>query len=245
MMLNNGGGLFNADGKPDVRHRRQHPGDGVRAGTRRREGSSTRRAVSYTTDNLIAQWNEQEDRHGHLHRRAWSTDPGAFRATSGHAAPLTGPERRQRPVWYFQNNLMMYANTPSQEASEAFLASLHRQHEDLLGRQRGRGTAGAEVDRRLPSSRPRTPKVKIIAEVGPGRQDLRRTEHDARSPRWPQSTAARPVTSSRRPSCAARPTEGGADHPSAGPRSRREVAGPTKGRRRHVIHASATAATTG
>ncbi|RZT11699.1 carbohydrate ABC transporter substrate-binding protein (CUT1 family) [Kribbella sp. VKM Ac-2569] len=118
MMVNNGGGMFDPDGKPDC-----VTDANIQAMTFVRElaneGIIDSGAVSYTADNLDAQWKNKKAGIGihtpGLAARAGTTgkdlhvmDP--LKSSSGTVAGL-----------FFVNNLMMYTNTPSQEASEAFL----------------------------------------------------------------------------------------------------------------------------
>ena len=127
MMINNGGGMFDADGKLDCVTRRTS-----------RPCSSSR------------SWSRREDHRpalGELHGRQpergsgrtvssrWaSTQPalaGNIGDTSGDLAlmkPLSSPSGKQACL-VFENNIMMYTNTPSQAGSEAFLGLVHQEHE--------------------------------------------------------------------------------------------------------------------
>ncbi len=48
--------------------------------------------------------------------------------------PLTSPNGGKACL-VFENNIMMYKNTPSQASSEAFLGLVHQEHEGLLGEE--------------------------------------------------------------------------------------------------------------
>jgi multiple sugar transport system substrate-binding protein len=118
MMIGNGGGMFNTDGKPDLVTDRN-----IEAMEFIRElvslGAVDPAAVSYTSDNLTTQWKSNKIGMG------WNTaglpasigDTGDVLVTS----PLAGPHG-DKATLAFGNNIMMYKNTPSQQGSEEFLA---------------------------------------------------------------------------------------------------------------------------
>jgi len=118
MMINNGGGLFNQDGKVDCVTEAN-----VEAMTFFRElvrmGAVDPAAVSYTGDNLTTQWKSKRIAMG-VYTPGLDVDTG----DSGDLdvlGPLTSPSG-EKGVLVYQNNLMMYKNTPSQAGSEAFLS---------------------------------------------------------------------------------------------------------------------------
>lgn len=118
MMINNGGGLFNADGKPDcVTEANITAMEFVRELAN--QGIIDKGAVSYTQDNLSTQWNEKKAAIG-IHTPGLGARAGKVAADLRIADPLKSPSGTVAGL-YFVNNLMMYTNTPSQEASEAFL----------------------------------------------------------------------------------------------------------------------------
>lgn len=117
MMLNNGGGLFAPDGKPDLLNDRN-----VEAMEFIRELASNGvidpAAVSYSTDNLTTQWRDKKIGMG-IHQAGL---PAQISDTDDVlvASPLAGPHG-DKATLAFGNNIMMYKGTPSQEGSEAFL----------------------------------------------------------------------------------------------------------------------------
>lgn len=118
MMLNNGGGVFTKDGQLDVMNDRN-----VEAVEYLLElvsnGVIDPAAVSYTTDNLNAQWKDGKAAYGMLTLGV----PERVGDTSGDllvASPIAGPHG-DKAALIFPNNIMMYTNTPSQEASEEFV----------------------------------------------------------------------------------------------------------------------------
>lgn len=117
MMINNGGGLFNEDGSPNAVNDRN-----IEAMEYVLElvslGIVDPAAVSYSTDNLTSQWKSGKIGMG-INTAGLPTsigDTGDILCTS----PLAGPHGDVASL-VFQNNIMMYKNTPSQEGSEAFL----------------------------------------------------------------------------------------------------------------------------
>lgn len=118
LMLNNGGGLFSEDGKPDVTNDRN-----VEAMEYLRElvslGIIDRAAVSYSGDNVNKQWKDRKVGFG-IDNAALASAVGDTGADVQVASPLAGPHGDKGSLT-FANNIMMYKNTPSQAGSEAFL----------------------------------------------------------------------------------------------------------------------------
>jgi len=118
MMLNNGGGLFGANGKPDVTTDRN-----VEAMEYVRElvslGIIDPAAVSYSGDNVNQQWKNNKVGMG-IDNAGLPSTVGDTSADIQVASPLAGPHGDKGSL-YFANNIMMYNNTPSQAGSEAFL----------------------------------------------------------------------------------------------------------------------------
>ena len=134
MMINNGGGLFNADGKPDaVTDANIQAMQFVQQLAS--EGIIDKAAVSYTTDNLATQWNTKKAGLG-IHTPGLAANATAVAEDLVVGAPLQSPSGTKAGL-YFVNNLMMYTDTPSQEASEAFLTyylgEIHRYWETPVG----------------------------------------------------------------------------------------------------------------
>lgn len=128
MMVNNGGGVFTKDGELDVMNDRN-----VEAIEFILElvsnGIVDPAAVSYTTDNMSAQWKDKKAGFGLFQVNV----PQRVGDTSGDllvADPITGPHGDKATI-VFPNNIMMYTNTPSQASSEAFLISYMGQLKEL------------------------------------------------------------------------------------------------------------------
>ncbi|WP_055557152.1 ABC transporter substrate-binding protein [Streptomyces sp. NBRC 110028] len=118
MMLNNGGGVWTPDGHVDLLNDRN-----VEAVEFVRElvsnGVIDPGAVSYTTNNMDAQWKDKQAGFG-LYVLGLPQRVGDTSGDIIAASPLTGPHG-DKAALVFLNNIMMYKNTPSQSSSEAFL----------------------------------------------------------------------------------------------------------------------------
>jgi multiple sugar transport system substrate-binding protein len=119
MMINNGGGLFSADNKLDVVTPRN-----IEAMEYVQQMVKTKMvdpgSVSYTGSNEDAQWKAGKYAMG-IYTAGLDVDTGI---SNGDLAllpePPTGPHG-DKATLVFQNNIMMYKNTPSQAGSDAFV----------------------------------------------------------------------------------------------------------------------------
>lgn len=136
-MINNGGGLFNADKKPDCVtpeniEAMEFVLEMVKA------GYSDPAAATYTSDNVQGQWKAKKFGFG------WDgagLPAGAVGDVSGDLVvgdPLTSPSGKKGGL-YFPNNIMMYKNTPSQKGSEAFLTYYYKNMAPLWTENTGIG----------------------------------------------------------------------------------------------------------
>jgi multiple sugar transport system substrate-binding protein len=119
LMVNNGGGLFDEEGKPNcVTDRNVEAMNFVRE--MGAAGMIDPGAVSYTTDNLNTQWKSKAIGLG-LH--TVGLDAAIGESHSGDllvTSPLSGPHGNKGAISYV-NNLVMYKGTPSQQESENVL----------------------------------------------------------------------------------------------------------------------------
>jgi multiple sugar transport system substrate-binding protein len=110
--------MFDPDGKPDC-----VTDANIEAMTFVRElvneGIIDKGSVSYTIDNLDSQWNSRRGAIG-IHSPGLAARASKVGKELHVMDPLRSPSGTVAGL-YFVNNLMMYTNTPSQEASEAFL----------------------------------------------------------------------------------------------------------------------------
>lgn len=118
MMLNNGGGLYDEDGKPDcVTPANVEAVDFVLSLVK--DGIVDPGCVSYTTDNLQTQWKTKKFGIG-IYGPGLETHTGDTSGDLRVTSPLTSTSGKKGGIVYLPN-LMMYTNTPSQKDSEAFL----------------------------------------------------------------------------------------------------------------------------
>jgi multiple sugar transport system substrate-binding protein len=136
-MINNGGGLFDDKQQPNcVTPENIEAVDWVLGLVK--NGYVDPRSATYTSDNAYAQVNAKK------FGMMWD---GAGLAANVNAAvakdmlvsdPLTGPSGKKGAL-YFPNNIMMYKNTPSQAASEAFLTYYYQNMKTLWTLKTGIG----------------------------------------------------------------------------------------------------------
>ncbi|MCZ9884870.1 ABC transporter substrate-binding protein [Arthrobacter sp. B2a2-09] len=164
MMINNGGGVFTKDGQLDVMNDRN-----VEAIEFLLElvsnGVIDPAAVSYTTDNLDAQWKNKKAAFGMYVLGV----PQRVGDTSGDllvASPMAGPHG-DKAALVFPNNIMMYKNTPSQESSEAFLTYYMGQLKSLWQQKLMNGLPVFKSITEIPEFAGDPNNVKIVKEYQP------------------------------------------------------------------------------
>lgn len=118
MIMNNGGGLFDEQGRPNCVTDENIQAVDFIVGLAK-DGIVDPNSVSYTTANLQAQWKNKKFGIG-IYTPGLRTDTGETGEDLLVPSPLTGPTGKKGTVVYIPN-LMMYTNTPSQPGSEAFL----------------------------------------------------------------------------------------------------------------------------
>lgn len=118
MLINNGGGAFDADKRPAaVTERNIEAIDFVIEMVR--EGMVDKGALAFKQEDLDNQWNTGKAAIG-IHTPGLKARATAVAADLHVLEPIAGPHGDKGSL-IAVNNLMMYTNTPSQEASEAFL----------------------------------------------------------------------------------------------------------------------------
>ncbi|GAB2709175.1 ABC transporter substrate-binding protein [Arthrobacter bambusae] len=164
MMINNGGGVFTKDGQLDVMNDRN-----VEATEFLLElvsnGIIDPAAVSYTSDNLDAQWKNKKAAFGMYVLGV----PQRVGDTSGDllvASPMAGPHG-DKATLVFPNNIMMYKNTPSQDASEAFLTYYMGQLKSLWQQKLMNALPVFKSITELPEFASDPNNVKIVKEYQP------------------------------------------------------------------------------
>lgn len=164
-MINNGGGLFNADQQPDcITDVNIEAMEFVLEMVSK--GYVDPGTVSYTGDNADTQWKERKFGMG------WDT-AGLAANVGGDvgtelvvASPLTGPHGDTGAI-YFPNNIMMYTNTPSQEGSEAFLTYYFQNMKDLWTEHTGIGLPPLQSITATPEFQSDPNQVTVINEWQP------------------------------------------------------------------------------
>jgi multiple sugar transport system substrate-binding protein len=138
-MINNGGGLFDGDQNVDaVTDKNIEAVDWVIGLVK--NGYSDPRAGTYTSANAYAQMNA--NKFGMIWDGAGTPANVSSKVASNLevGTPLAGPHG-DKGALYFPNNIMMYKNTPSQAASEAFLTYYYKQMKTLWTLKTGIGLA--------------------------------------------------------------------------------------------------------
>lgn len=138
-MINNGGGLFDGDQNPDcVTDANVQAMEWVIGLVK--NGYVDPRAGTYTSANAYAQMNA--NKFGMIWDGA-GTPANVNKTVSDNlevGTPLKGPSGGTGAL-YFPNNIMMYTNTPSQAASEAFLTYYYQNMKTLWTKKTGIGLA--------------------------------------------------------------------------------------------------------
>ncbi|HLI00900.1 MAG TPA: extracellular solute-binding protein [Acidimicrobiales bacterium] len=128
-MINNGGGLFDADQKPNcVTPQNIEAMNFVLEMVHK--GYVDPACPTYTSQNVQTQWKDQKfglgfDTGGLAENIGGSAGKNLFVGT-----PLASPSGKKGMI-YFPNNIMMYKNTPSQKGSEAFLTYYYQNMKKL------------------------------------------------------------------------------------------------------------------
>ncbi|WP_197429981.1 ABC transporter substrate-binding protein [Auraticoccus cholistanensis] len=164
-MIGNGGGLFNADQQPDcVTPANIEAMEFVLECVAK--GYVDPASASYTSDNAQTQWEER--------RFGMGFDTGGLANNVGGevgsdlvvGSPLTSPAGSQGML-FFPNNIMMYADTPSQEGSEAFLTYYFQNMSRLWTEKTGIGLPPLRSITETPEFQSDENNVKIIEEYQP------------------------------------------------------------------------------
>jgi multiple sugar transport system substrate-binding protein len=164
MMINNGGGVWDPDGTLDCTYSRNVEAvDWILNLVK--EGYVDPAAVSYTGANQNAQWKAKKfgmgvDTAGLADNI--SDDTGDMVVMS----PLTGPHGDKGGLLY-ENNLMMYKNTPSQAGSEAFLEFYIKNMKTYWESNLGTGLPVLKSIVALPAFQAKASSLKVIQEWQP------------------------------------------------------------------------------
>ena len=137
LLINNGGGLFNADQKPDcVTPANIEALEFVVEMVRK--GYMDPGSVSYSTTNAQSQWKAGTFGMGFEGPGLAQVLGGSLVSDMAVTDPLTGAGGGKGAL-YFPNNIMMYRRTPSQKGSEAFLTYYYKNMAPLWTQKTGVG----------------------------------------------------------------------------------------------------------
>jgi multiple sugar transport system substrate-binding protein len=164
-MINNGGGLFDEDQKPNcVTTANIDAMNWVLELVAK--GYVDPASATYTSANVQSQWKAKKFGMG------WDT-AGLAQNVGGDAltdldvaSPLTGPTGKKGAL-YFPNNIMMYKNTPSQKGSEAFLTYYYKNMKPLWTQNTGIGLPPLKSITETSQFQASATNVKIIKEWQP------------------------------------------------------------------------------
>jgi multiple sugar transport system substrate-binding protein len=164
-MINNGGGLFNANHEPDmVTPANIQAIDFVLECVKK--GYVDPRSPSYTSDNAQSQWKAHKFGMGFDTAGLANNVGGTVGKEITIGAPLTSPSGK-KGMLYFPNSIMMYTNTPSQKASEAFLTYYYKHMSPLWTQNTGIGLPPLKSITKTDGFRKDKNAVKAIEEYQP------------------------------------------------------------------------------
>jgi len=136
-MINNGGGLFDEEQQPNM-----VTPENIEAVEFVLEcvskGYVDPASPTYTSDNFESQWKARKFGMGFGTAGLANNIGGEVGKELLIGSPLTSPAGKQGML-YFPNNIMMYTNTPNQEASEAFLTYYYKNMAPLWTENTGIG----------------------------------------------------------------------------------------------------------
>jgi multiple sugar transport system substrate-binding protein len=164
-MINNGGGLFDEDQKPNcVTPANIEAMEFVLEQVKK--GYVDPASPTYTSANAQTQWGDRKFGQG------WDTGglaqnvPGDVGADLVVGSPLTAPSG-DKGALFFPNNIMMYKNTPSKEGTEAFLTYYFQNMAPLWTEGTGIGLPPLKSIAATPEFQENKNNVKIIEEWQP------------------------------------------------------------------------------
>ncbi len=164
-MINNGGGLFNADKKPDCVTPENIEAMQFVLGLVK-AGYSDPAAATYTSANVQSQWKAKKFGFGWDGAGLPAGAVGDVSSDLVVGSPLASPSGKKGGL-YFPNNIMMYKNTPSQPSSEAFLTYYYQNMKPLWTQNTGIGLPPLKSIAETAEFKSNANNVKIINEWQP------------------------------------------------------------------------------
>lgn len=164
LIINNGGGLFDENGEPNcVTPENIEAVDFVISLAR--DGIIDRNSISYTYENMQAQWKKKKFGIG-IYNPGLRTDTGDSSEDLQVTSPLASPSGKKGTVVYIPN-LMMYKDAPSKKATEAFLVWYLQHIKDYWSKGVEPQLPAFKSIAQLPEFRKNTTGVKIVEEWAP------------------------------------------------------------------------------
>lgn len=164
-MINNGGGLFGADHQPDMlTDANLEAVEFVLECVSK--GYVDPASPTYTSDNAQSQWKAQKYGMGFDTAGLANNVGGDIAKQLTVGSPLTSPAGKQGML-YFPNNIMMYTNTPSQPATEAFVTYYYKNMAPLWTGNTGIGLPPLKSITETEGFRKDANAVKAITEYQP------------------------------------------------------------------------------
>ncbi len=164
-MINNGGGLFDADQKPNcVTKENIEAINFVLELVKKKYVDPA--SPTYTSANVQSQWKAKKFGMGFDTGGLADNVGGAVGPDLLVGTPLTGPSGK-KGMLYFPNNIMMYKNTPSQKDSEAFLTYYFKNMTPLWTKSTGIGLPPLKSITQTKEFQASANNVKIINEWQP------------------------------------------------------------------------------
>ncbi|ROQ36776.1 carbohydrate ABC transporter substrate-binding protein (CUT1 family) [Frondihabitans sp. PhB188] len=164
-MINNGGGLFDENQKPNVVTQ-----NNIEAMEFMLElvknGYTDPAAATYTSANVQAQWKAKKFGMGFDGAALNQNVGGDFQTDLVVGTPLVG-QNGGKGALYFPNNIMMYTNTPSQKGSEAFLTYYYKNMAPLWTKNTGVGLPVLQSIADTAEFKANANAVKVIKEWQP------------------------------------------------------------------------------
>ena len=164
-MINNGGGLFDAQKQPNCCHAGEHRGGELRP----RDGVEGLRRPGQRhlhSANVQTQWKAKKFGLGYDTGGLADNLGGDVAKDIAVISPLTSPSGKKGAL-YFPNNIMMYKNNPSIKGSEAFLTYYYQNMAPLWTQNTGIGLPPLKSIAKTNEFQADKNKVRIVEEWQP------------------------------------------------------------------------------
>ncbi|ROQ37001.1 multiple sugar transport system substrate-binding protein [Frondihabitans sp. PhB188] len=164
-MINNGGGIFDEDGKPNL-VTPANVGALEFIEENIRKGYVDPGAISYTATNSNSQWKAEKFGMG-IDVPGLAANVGGSQAADLLVMDPIESDGGTKGALYFPNNIMMYTNTPSQKGSEEFLTYYYKNMAQLWTKKTGIGLPVLKSIAETPEFKSDPNQVKIVNDWQP------------------------------------------------------------------------------